>query len=514
MPLPDHMLLRKQEQGQGGQAPQSTVAFSSSQLFNPASRSSTSATRTSSTGVRRREKKYRRHKKCSEAEDSSTHYYTSGSKSHDGCCCSCSASSFCPRASGGVVLGAGSAETTGTATSTSTACSCKKQEIVNPFLLSLKKLDERMLDQEEGDCWDVTLTAGAWSDGIRGDYCSVSEGTRSQVASKQSREPIAGVRKLLYPHSDAVARLVPCALSQAELGKLRLIGQGSWCSIYSCWFRGQEAAVKMPRKSLRGDHLFMVRNILKQELCILKALQEHPSIVRVLGSGVSDSGSPFIVMERLKMSLGQAVGTAIDENTQEPDGGVSFRRPGLLRSLFRVCSLVRRPKAHRRIKWIYQAALGLEYAHQFAEGFIIHRDVKPSNMGIDAKGDLKLFDFGLARLVPRGVAGCTEVYYLTGDAGSLRYMAPEVARREPYNESIDVYGWAMVAAEILNMQLPSKGYTVTQFVSRVVHGGERPPLPFSIPCELADLIRECWAADSSNRPSMQQVCQCLQEMKI
>mmetsp|Transcript_83482 Transcript_83482/g.235372 ORF Transcript_83482/g.235372 Transcript_83482/m.235372 type:complete len:208 (+) Transcript_83482:1091-1714(+) len=88
-------------------------------------------------------------------------------------------------------------------------------------------------------------------------------------------------------------------------------------------------------------------------------------------------------------------------------------------------------------------ARALEYLHQAADPTLmtIHRDLKPDNIGFDQAGNLKLFDFGLAAQVPREVEEYSndEVgtggggrrlprYRLTGQTGSVRYMAPEVSR--------------------------------------------------------------------------------------
>lgn len=56
---------------------------------------------------------------------------------------------------------------------------------------------------------------------------------------------------------------------------------------------------------------------------------------------------------------------------------------------------------------------------------IIYRDLKPENIGFDVRGDVKIFDFGLAREVNEKDQLDDGTYKLTGDTGSLRYMAPE-----------------------------------------------------------------------------------------
>ena len=78
---------------------------------------------------------------------------------------------------------------------------------------------------------------------------------------------------------------------------------------------------------------------------------------------------------------------------------------------------------------------------------IVHRDIKPENVGISSDGILKLFDFGLCRVVRKRLSA-DEAYAMTGNTGSIRYMAPEVVLKLPYTEKVDVFSFAVVAERI------------------------------------------------------------------
>ena len=69
---------------------------------------------------------------------------------------------------------------------------------------------------------------------------------------------------------------------------------------------------------------------------------------------------------------------------------------------------------------------------------ILYRDIKPENIGFDVRGDIKVFDFGLAKEVHENLSDGDGCYNLTAMTGTPRYMAPEVALNKPYNESCDV----------------------------------------------------------------------------
>ena len=121
-------------------------------------------------------------------------------------------------------------------------------------------------------------------------------------------------------------------------------------------------------------------------------------------------------------------------------------------------------------------------------------------------GDVKIFDFGLAKeLDPSLRHGCTEFYELSGNTGSLRYMAPEVARSEPYNLTADVYSFGLLLWQVCSMDLPYDGMNRQDHSELVVYGNERPPLDSSWSTPLRILMKRAWEPDPSVRPSMDSI---------
>ncbi len=90
---------------------------------------------------------------------------------------------------------------------------------------------------------------------------------------------------------------------------------------------------------------------------------------------------------------------------------------------------------------------------------VIYRDLKPDNIGFDIRDDVKIFDFGLAKELNEKLRyRDSDTYKLTGETGSPRYMAPEIANRRPYNQKADVYSFALLFWQICELKVPYDDY--------------------------------------------------------
>mmetsp|Transcript_20914 Transcript_20914/g.31569 ORF Transcript_20914/g.31569 Transcript_20914/m.31569 type:complete len:518 (+) Transcript_20914:240-1793(+) len=146
-------------------------------------------------------------------------------------------------------------------------------------------------------------------------------------------------------------------------------------------------------------------------------------------------------------------------------------------------------------------AAALDYLH---EKNIIFRDLKPANVGFDVRGDVKLFDFGLATIVSPEGDPYEDTFEMSG-AGSPRYMSPEVLKEEPdpYNLKADVYTFSIVVWQILSLQQPfSFVQSRDELVDHVVNQGGRPEIPSSWPKAIKEKLGAAFEVDMSNRPTM------------
>jgi serine/threonine protein kinase len=142
-----------------------------------------------------------------------------------------------------------------------------------------------------------------------------------------------------------------------------------------------------------------------------------------------------------------------------------------------------------------QAAQGLEYAH---EGGLVHRDVKPANLLIDARGNLWITDFGLARLP--GDTGLTQ----TGDLlGTLRYMSPEQAqsRRGLVDHRTDIYSLGVTLYELLTLQPLFTEKDRAELLERILNAEPMAPrrLNRAIPVELETIVLKAVAKNPVER---------------
>ena len=121
---------------------------------------------------------------------------------------------------------------------------------------------------------------------------------------------------------------------------------------------------------------------------------------------------------------------------------------------------------------------------------------------------MKIFDFGLAKEFDPTKKDAAGMYKLTGDTGSPRYMATEVALEKPYNELADVYSFSILLWQILELETPFAGYTIGLFNKKVIQEGTRPWCNPKWPASLIDLLQRGWG-EASQRPSMKEVASAL-----
>jgi len=132
---------------------------------------------------------------------------------------------------------------------------------------------------------------------------------------------------------------------------------------------------------------------------------------------------------------------------------------------------------------------GLARAH---EAGIVHRDVKPANVMLTRRGEVKILDFGVAKLEGGGdiTAAGTRV-------GTLAYMSPEQVTGEPTDHRSDIWALGVVLAEMLTGARPFSAQGDAALLHEIVTRG--PELPAGLPSDLAGVIRRALARDPERR---------------
>ncbi|HKE97284.1 MAG TPA: serine/threonine-protein kinase, partial [Povalibacter sp.] len=148
----------------------------------------------------------------------------------------------------------------------------------------------------------------------------------------------------------------------------------------------------------------------------------HPNIARLLDAGVAPDGSVYLVLEYVR-------GVSVDTWCDERRLGIEAR----LRLFLEVCAAV--AQAHANL--------------------VVHRDIKPSNILVTGEGDVKLLDFGVAKLV-EGETGIerTELTRMTGRIFTPEYAAPEQVMGETITTATDVYALGVLLHVLLTATRP------------------------------------------------------------
>ena len=140
-----------------------------------------------------------------------------------------------------------------------------------------------------------------------------------------------------------------------------------------------------------------------------------------------------------------------------------------------------------------QIAEGLAIAH---EKGIVHRDIKSDNIMVTTRGQVKIMDFGLAKL--RGVSRVTKT---ASTLGTVAYMSPEQAQGEEVDARTDIWSLGVVMYEMLTRRLPFKSEYEQALVYSILH--EEPQSVLSLradtPLKLERIIRRALEKDRTKR---------------
>lgn len=223
----------------------------------------------------------------------------------------------------------------------------------------------------------------------------------------------------------------------------------------------------------------------------------HPNIIKLRGTvGIPGSPTYMLILDRLTLTLEEKIHQwQLDQR--------KFR--GAL-GLFRRDTVGLADVYMQRLVVLFDISRAMRYLHKKR---IIYRDIKGDNIGFNVRGDVRIFDFGLAKeLKVKDLVQKPDGYESTGLTGSRRYMSPEVVRCLPYGFSADVYSFGILAWQVIALQTPFADFDADMHFDRVVTKGRRPNrfALHILPKLLQTMVEDCWSEDPSARPTFRQIC--------
>jgi eukaryotic-like serine/threonine-protein kinase len=242
---------------------------------------------------------------------------------------------------------------------------------------------------------------------------------------------------------------------------VRKLGTGGMANVYLAEDEvlGRRVAIKILNDRHAGDDQFVER--FRREAKNAASLS-HPNIVSIYDRGEAE-GTYYIAMEYL-------------------DG----------RSLKELIVARGPAPVHIAIDYARQILAAIRFAHRHG---IVHRDIKPHNVLVDAEGRLKVTDFGIAR------AGTSQMTEAGSIIGTAQYLSPEQAKGAPVDQTSDLYSVGVVLYELLTGVVPFSGDTPVEIAMKHLSAPPEPPSVkrAEIPRELDLVVLRALAKDPADR---------------
>uniref|UniRef100_A0A663LW74 non-specific serine/threonine protein kinase n=1 Tax=Athene cunicularia TaxID=194338 RepID=A0A663LW74_ATHCN len=218
------------------------------------------------------------------------------------------------------------------------------------------------------------------------------------------------------------------------------------------------------------------KQMLVSEVNLLRELR-HPNIVRYYDRIIDRSSTTlYIVMEYC-------------------DGGD-------LASLIAKCTKERHYLEESFVRRVLtQLALALKECHRRSDGGVtVHRDLKPANVFLDSKQNVKLGDFGLARILHHDTS------FAKTFVGTPYYMSPEQMNHMSYNEKSDIWSLGCLLYELCALSPPFKAYNQKELAEKIREGKFR-RIPYRYSDQLNELLKEMLNVKDYFRPSVEDILQ-------
>lgn len=260
-----------------------------------------------------------------------------------------------------------------------------------------------------------------------------------------------------------------------RLKVFNILGEGCFGQVWKCEaldIDGKSGPTIVAVKTLKENATERERLDLAQELRVMKNLDPHPNVVRLLGC-CTEREPMFVILEYVSGGKLQSFLRASREERNHGGAGLTSRD---------------------LTGFVYQIAKGMEY---LASKGIIHRDLAARNILIDENRACKVADFGFARDV-----AANQIYERKSEGRlPIRWMAPESLYDNIFSVKSDIWSFGVLIWEIVTLgSTPYPGLAAAE-VMRKIKEGYRLDRPEHCKRELYNIMYYCWDKDPACRPS-------------
>lgn len=257
-----------------------------------------------------------------------------------------------------------------------------------------------------------------------------------------------------------------------------MIGTGGMANVYKAQDlkNGQTVAVKILREEFM-DNEELVRRFKNESKAI--SILDHPHILKVFDVSVTDK-LQYIVMEHLD-------GITLKEYMKQRGGPLTWKET---------------------VHFAQQILEALDHAHRKG---VVHRDVKPQNVMLQPDGQLKMMDFGIARISRAENQTMSEKAI-----GSVHYISPEQARGDVTGATADIYSVGIMLYEMLSGRLPFESDNMVSVAIKQISDKPKPLAEVApeVPAALVEITERAMAKSPEDRyPSARAMMDDIEEFK-
>ncbi|XP_012266397.1 tyrosine kinase receptor Cad96Ca isoform X2 [Athalia rosae] len=254
-----------------------------------------------------------------------------------------------------------------------------------------------------------------------------------------------------------------------------ILGEGCFGQVWKCEAQdiaGKTGPIIVAVKTLKENATERERLDLAQELKVMKSLEPHPNVVRLLGC-CTEREPMFVILEYVSGGKLQSFLRASREERNHGGPGLTSRD---------------------LTGFVYQIARGMEY---LATKGVIHRDLAARNILIDENRACKVADFGFARDV-----AVNQMYERKSEGRlPIRWMAPESLYDNIFSVKSDIWSFGVLIWEIVTLgSTPYPGLAAAEVMRRIKEG-YRLDRPEHCKRELYNIMYYCWDKNPASRPS-------------